>query len=503
MTPTLVVILVVGSAFFTVQCAVAFAAFRSIRAECDAWKAACLTGAMSGLTRDACVSALERQIDLDPRLAGLRRMGTMAPLLGVVLTAGAIVFGDSGPALMALTSVGEGGDPRGSAAVSLTTLFAGVCAGALLAIVNQVLQATLGFVERRMVRAAVAGVAEVRFADSDDRIQQVAGAIVSASEALQVAVEQLQSAARAAVGAAEELGDHCRTASEDLETASDGFRAASVSIRQGLEAAGAGMQEAMKQCASKFTLATAALEELTSGAVERVDRAMARQAEVASRQSQLLTSVEQAARSFETAIAPLKDSSIPEFQAAVRESVGEQRALAESSGKLLHAQRDWLTSAEDFAGRIRNASEGVATASTALQASGHAKLAQDVESLRVVLGRLSESIDAVGRRAEPALMQIDAVTNRSAAFASALGQGQATVDGLANLISAASRDIGVSCAAMSEATASLSAAVAQAATGIDPVGPRIRAANPEDLQFAVRRGAPPGSAVDSSPGLGA
>ena len=506
MTPTLVVILVVGSAFFAAQCAVALMALRSIRAECDAWKAACLGGAMSGLTRDACVSALERQIDLDPRLAGLRRMGTMAPLLGVVLTAGAIVFGDSGPALTALTSVGETGDSRGSAAVSLTPLFAGVCAGALLAIVNQLVQAVLGFAERRMVRTAVAGVAQVRFADNDDRIQRVAGTITAASEALQVAVGQLQSAARAAAGAAEELGGHCRKASSDLEDASKGFRTASVSIRESLEAAGSGMQEAMTQCAGKFTLATAALEELTSGAVARFDRAMARQAEVATRQSQLLSSVEQAARSFEAAIAPLKDSAVPDFQAAVRESVGEQRALAESSGRLLHAQRAWLTSAEDFAGRIRSASEGVASASTALQAGGHARLAQDVESLRNVLGRLSESIDAVGRRAEPVLLQLDAVTSRSAAFASALGQGQATVDGLASLISSASRDISVNCAAMSEATASLSSAVARAVAGIDPAGQRNRAASPEDPQVAARRGVPPGSTAvggDLASGIGA
>jgi hypothetical protein len=103
-------------------------------------------------------------------------------------------------------------------------------------------------------------------------------------------------------------------------------------------------------------------------------------------------------------------------------------------------------------------------------------------------------------------MQIDAVTSRSAAFASALGQGQATVDGLASLISAASRDISVNCAAMSEATASLSAAVARAAAGIDEVGQRNRAAGTEDPQFAVRRAVPPGSVTvsgDSSSGMGA
>jgi hypothetical protein len=474
MNATIISIISVGGAFLILQCASAFTASIAIRRHRLAWIQACRSGVLSGYTRDASLMMLEREIDTEPWLAVLRRLGTIAPLLGVVLTAGSIVIGDSGKSLVMLTSTGSTPERLSESAASLAPLFAGVCVGAVLAIINQGLLSALVFVERNAIQNAIRLTADVRFLDNDDRMSRAAAQISIASDALANAVQRLEQAADRGAARANSLAAACEIAADDLKGASGSIRMSTEAIAEGLGDASKNMQLALTQCGEQVKFAAASLAEMTASSLNRLDAVVSRQSELTGQQQRLATTIEGTARAFEAAVSPLRDPALTDFQASVKRNIEGQEALIASGTKLLDIQQRAASAAGELAERFQGATRQIAGAGEILSSAGYSQLATDLERLRNSVSQFESALGNVGQGMNPVISRLTTVTDGASALSTALQGGQIRVLELGTSLAQTAAGSESLSKGFATAVTSLNEAVERAVAGLDDAARRAR-----------------------------
>jgi hypothetical protein len=220
MSAPFIVVIVVGIAGLFVQWLVLRAASTEIRLRTQGWLERAAAGAFRRQTRDDAIAELERALTLTPSAIALRRLGIMAPLLGVVLTAGSVMF--SKASLATLVNVSETTTVV-KIMEGLLPLLAGVTAGALLAIFNQLLLIVFHRAEDRLMNEAVSMLKNGWFRDTDDRVELVVEQIAGLGEAIAQMQQRIASVVQVTIDSGERLGMAISTVSKGLEKAASDF----------------------------------------------------------------------------------------------------------------------------------------------------------------------------------------------------------------------------------------------------------------------------------------
>jgi len=220
MSAPFTVVIVVGIAGLVLQWLVLRSAITEIRWRTQGWLDRAAAGAFGRQTRDDAITELERDLALTPSAVALRRLGVMAPLLGVVLTAGSVMF--SKTSLATLVNVSETTSVV-KIMEGLLPLLAGVTVGALLAIFNQLLLIVFHRAEDRLMHEAVSMLKNGWFRDTDDRVELVVGQIAGLGEAIAQMQQRIASVVQVTVDSGEQLGLAISTASKGLEKAASDF----------------------------------------------------------------------------------------------------------------------------------------------------------------------------------------------------------------------------------------------------------------------------------------
>jgi len=247
---------IVGGAVFFVQAAVYLLARRSARVRGAQWMREVDSASRAAQTRDSALLDLERALASCPRASLLRKLGVIAPLLGVTLTALAFMAsaGIMSDMLGASELAGDPGGPERSALIqrAISPLFLGVLVGALLAIFNQLLQALLARQEDAVIRVASSPALLGKFRDPDSAFERFAEGIRESTARLQEAaglLEQMMSGSRTEFGA---LSDGARELSSELKSGAASFREAVETPAQEFAAAAGAMREAAQSVGSKM-----------------------------------------------------------------------------------------------------------------------------------------------------------------------------------------------------------------------------------------------------------
>jgi len=197
MNETLMVTLAVATCFALLQVITLRAALAAGVKGARNWVAGAQSGQLRQLSWADARRELVAAVFEGTSVILFRRLGTMAPLLGVVLTVLAIT---QGVGRAAIVDAGEGtSTPALGGLISgegVTALLAGVACGALLAIFNQLLSVVLHRGQRQSVVSAQGLTNRNMFRDTDDRLDTVVATIHESAVALKAGVLALQSATK-------------------------------------------------------------------------------------------------------------------------------------------------------------------------------------------------------------------------------------------------------------------------------------------------------------------
>jgi hypothetical protein len=268
MNSVLFTIALIGIAGLLVQSMVCLFAVRGLRARTDYWTGEAKLGRYRRQTREAAISELERQLALLPTSISLRRLGVMAPLLGVVLTTGSIVFGETAARLG--TDGGGVGDLRGMLR-ELSPLLAGVSVGAVLAIVNQFLSIVLHRVEYECLGKALLDVQDCTFRDTDDRLDLITDQIGAAGKALDVVTRHLDQAVRVSTESVERLTATITSAANQLKSVTTDLRGTLEIPASAFAESASEFTESARAVGSDFRGLSKALEMMHKTGIERLE----------------------------------------------------------------------------------------------------------------------------------------------------------------------------------------------------------------------------------------
>jgi|GEM_PF-2037807 len=215
----LTVVIGVGVLGVVVQLIVLQSAQADIRVRTRDWSERAAAKGYRRQTRDSAIAELERSLACSTPGVALRKLGIIAPLLGVVLTASSIMYSKS-----SLASLLIGSESKSVEVIaSLAPLLAGVTVGALLAIFNQVMLIALHREEDRLLRDVFVGLENGWFRDTDDRIDLITQQIGSLGESLAQLLKQLSDGMRSVIAGGEQLTTAVSNVAQSLEEAAADF----------------------------------------------------------------------------------------------------------------------------------------------------------------------------------------------------------------------------------------------------------------------------------------
>lgn len=199
------VIIAIGCGYLAMQLIVLVAAIREVSARCAGWRARCHGGAYRWVPRSQAILDVERALSTAPMSGILRRLGVTAPLLGVVLTTGAVMSVGGQEALRQVTVDG------------VLPLITGVLAGAVLAVVNQGLVAVLSWYTDRTLQRAIEQVSSMDvFRESGDVIEALIADLRTAASVLGASIESVGALAGRVGAAMESVTSGAELATERL-----------------------------------------------------------------------------------------------------------------------------------------------------------------------------------------------------------------------------------------------------------------------------------------------
>ena len=395
------IVVAIGVFFFVLQFVAATFARKNLRERSRLWVESCRNGERRTQSREGAISDLERGLGMEPTLGLLRRLGVVAPLLGVVLTT--ISFWTVDPAL--IKNVLNGGAPtEGSGARSIMglvgPLFAGVCVGAVLAIVNQCLVWWVHREEDRCFHEAIDPKSASDFRDSNERLEVVIQNIERGGDALNYSSGLVNSMLTNARVAMEGMNESCNeTATELVALASKLRDAIEVPVKEFVSAA-AGMRAAAEDSSKEFRAASKALAKQTDLLEKEISESLRRQAVAAETQAQMAGSIALASKSIEESVASFRSGGIVAFEAQLVLATEGVRAMAKS---IADAESRYMTSAgviEDAAAKLGSSFREFATADLA-------SVRKEVDELARSVGEVRRLADGVGAQSGAATAMVE------------------------------------------------------------------------------------------------
>ena len=274
MTDMLIIIAWIGVTGLAIQLVVLWLAVRGIRVRTECWFDDARSGRFRRQTRTAAIAELERRLLLLPSAVSLRKLGVMAPLVGVILTAASIVYGKAAVSLDAAWADAGGMNALLS---GLAPLLAGVAVGAMLAIVNQILLMLLHLVEDRRLAGVLHRTSDDWFRESDDRVDLVADRITEAGRALEEATRQLEQITQTSAQALERLVGSVAGATTQLESVATMLQKATEVPARAFAQSASELTDSARAVGSDFRRLAGTLESLHQEGLERLQPIQARQ----------------------------------------------------------------------------------------------------------------------------------------------------------------------------------------------------------------------------------
>jgi hypothetical protein len=486
-------VLAVGAFFAILQWITYAGACADIVARCNSWVTSCKKRERVAQTRDSAVADLERILALNPRLGLLRRLGVIAPLLGVTLTAGSVLVGGAlGSPILGMT-MNASASQAPSSLVAVGPLFWGVCVGAALAMFNQLLVHRASVIEDELFRSAIEPRASGLFRDSDDRLDIVIRQVEAAGLLLGrsiVGVEQVLVKAQESMTQVHEAG--LQAASSFTQFAS-GFEATLAVPVRSLKDAAAEMRGGAVEAANQFGVGVKSLVK-QSAAIERsVSLMLERQESAVARQVVSAEAIAAAANSIDAMLAPLRSSAVGEFEqgliaasaastrlgaalagaetqvAAAASTVpsalasfssGLEAVTREERSRVATALADAVAEARKLADSIRSTS---AIALEASNAGGAAieELGRSIEALRTYTTEFASHMELLSRESERRVASDSSMGKAAQSTKAALDQFRTA------LSSADIAAIGPSAAQLNQSVRDMSDALTRAKADLD------------------------------------
>lgn len=290
---------------------------------CDMWDRSCASGARRAQTRESAITDLERSLAMTPESGSLRRLGVVAPLLGVTLTAGSVLLssGTSGALFTALQGLNGASESGGVSVVSaIVPLFWGVCIGAALAIFNQVLVSIAHRKEDHLFHDAIAPNAAHIFLLTDDRIEQVVSQIALGGRRLTKTSALMKRMLTHARLAMESMNDACNATCTDLKSVATSLQEAIHLPIKDFVSAARDMRTAAEDSAKQFGAGAHTLGRQAEIAETQITESLKRQVEATDRQVAIASALAETVRIFEASFEPLRNQTLPAFEQQVKQS---------------------------------------------------------------------------------------------------------------------------------------------------------------------------------------
>lgn len=234
---TYIASILVGLAFLLWQIRTFGRARRSLVDRGARWDREVRSGARSLQPREAAIADLERSTATCPAAAHLRKLGVVAPLLGVTLTALSFIFNADGiSALVTVpqppielgdaSGVGEDGVASRAQLIrdGIVPLFMGVMLGAVLAIVNQLLQSRLMRSEDAILTASASPALAHYFRNPDSAFDRFADGIRESTALLSDAAKHLEAMLKRSGDGMETLSEGTHGLAAELSASAQALR---------------------------------------------------------------------------------------------------------------------------------------------------------------------------------------------------------------------------------------------------------------------------------------
>ena len=345
MTRALFVVFGIGLAVAIVQMVLLRRCRAEIQVRCRVWLDECRRGQYQGHSRGEAVTELERLLGLAPFAAALRRVGVMAPLLGVVLTTGSIIASQSDQARSGT---------RAFTMPELAPLLAGVSVGAVLAIINQYLLILVRRFEDREMRVVIQSIEPTWFSDTADRLGKIVSGIDAAGIALGSAIAQLSTASTQASVVIDQLGSALQASTERLGTLTGQLKAAVHEPAKDFVAAASELSLSSKTVATSYRTMTDTMQKLGDLSVTRLESMLDKQARQQQDQVEAVGVLSQASEKLRTSISALTDVRASEIREQFALAASSATSLAEAGAR---AASTIESTGSGFAERLQRATE--------------------------------------------------------------------------------------------------------------------------------------------------
>jgi hypothetical protein len=397
----------------------------SVQSRCTQWARSCSDGKRRGQTRESAVLDLERSLAGNPDMSFLRRLGVIAPLIGVALTAVSVLslgFGGSSAALQ--TTLLESSNVAIVAAGIINPLFWGVSVGAVLAILNQLFLHHATKFEDTCFAECIDPARASGFRDTDDRLDALIKQFDEAALRLGQSADIVGNMLKTARAAMEGMNEACNEAATSLGGISVNLNEALRAPTKDFVDAAAGMRKTALDAAKQFSTGITALSKQTTTVEQRIGAALERNAEVVDAQAKSADAVAKAAQLLQSRVGQMPADAFSTLASQVRTAeaaLGELHAgVTEISGKLpasIAKFTDAMASESDRAvdqikalpALLTPATEGLTTGadriSTALAAIG-----ERADSTRAALERLNALFDTRGQLEQTFRSDIEATS---------------------------------------------------------------------------------------------
>ena len=409
MDTTLIIVAVVGVAGLALQIVVQSIARGEFKSRCESWLSEAQQGSYRRQTRGAALAELERGLMLAPGSIMLRRLGVMAPLLGVVLTAGSIALGQSTSRLVGIQSDGLS---VGVILQSVSPLLAGVTVGALLAIVNQVLMIFLHRAEDQMLREVTELLEPGWFRDTDDRMDLLTDQIQSAGQALDQVVRRLADISSSTIDAVGRLGEAVGTAAGQLSEVTQQLRTVVERPAQQFTEAANLLTDSTAGVVKQYGRLASSLEGVHTQGMEGLAVAQQRQLEAVQQQRELVSTLS-------NLLGRLEEVRVPQIREDFEAASASARALSESiqrSGEVL------VNGGRGVSDQMVRAGEQIQTSIARMQA-GIAEFENRWQQANTVIAGASDSRAELQRLRDGLRELVGAVESASRAIQSAAAPG--------------------------------------------------------------------------------
>ncbi len=362
---------------------------------------------------------LERGLASLPAHALLRRLGSAAPLLGVVLSVLAMGI-EVQRVVEALAQ-----EQAAQIATRLVGLASGVCAGAVLALTNHGLLAILHSAEVRAFDRAVAGVDPGMFSDGEARIDRAVAQIDAAASALQSATLVVEGMLRTARDAMSGMSESCNEAATDLKAMSGTVRDAIGPPISDFVMASQKLKDATSDAAQDFMRSIKTLSKQAERIDDQIGRGLQRQQSAVTAQEAAATALVQSTQSLQQALSALDGDAITALASSITEATvavkGTQSSLAKSMDEV---SRNTVVFAEKIQEARLSIAEFVGKGAADLR-QAYAESVRDLTQLRQTALQVDAALDALRLQA-PAVGEALAAQRLSAEAAASLVQSVST-----------------------------------------------------------------------------